>query len=189
MTGTRSRVRGRSYGPAPAGHPLCSVQEKLFLLQQLRSSQSKNLVWDPQALMLGQRKRMDGCAAAGTDVSPSATGQCTARFSVTRQVHSPSFWDTHWTLDAILAPLTKWLQNMSPNQEDFEIKTNSEDCIFPIVSQDNYASLGSSAYHSRKETATGDCPCTACCPRPTQPPSAGAHCNWQFRFTYERATR
>lgn len=37
--------------------------------------------------------------------------------------------------------IAKWLWNMSLKQEGLEIKTDTEDCIFLIVSQANYALL------------------------------------------------
>lgn len=44
---------------------------------------------------------------------------------------------------------------MSPKQEDLQIKTDTEVCIFLIVSQANYALLRSFVYQARKEKATG----------------------------------
>lgn len=47
--------------------------------------------------------------------------------------------------------ITEWLQNISPKQEGLGIKTDTEDCIFLIVSQANYALLKSFVYQRGKK--------------------------------------
>lgn len=48
--------------------------------------------------------------------------------------------------------ITERLQNISPKQEGLEIKTDTEDCIFLIVSQANYALLESFVYQQERKT-------------------------------------